>query len=286
MQIENIILSHDNRGISALRKYLPVNCYAEAAMSVLKNIKRHPRPAIITTGFYIPGAKAPETDGPPGAIAISRALNALGVDVIYVTDKFTQSLFTDDITGKSDVIDFPIADHDISEQIARNLVNDIQPSIIVAIERCGLTRNKTYLNMAGKDITEQTAKIDYLFFGRENTLGIGDGGNEIGMGNLAQYIPAVDSLPDDPALTTVTTLLIASISNWGGYGLVAALSRIVKKNLLPSIDWEKDIIKHCVAKGAVDGVSGRQIHAVDSFDLEKNAWALTQLNQLLKEELV
>lgn len=281
MQIENIILSHDCRGISALRNYLPVNCYAEAAMSVLKNIKKQLRPALITTGFYIPSARAPETDGPPGAVAIGRALNMLGVDVIYVTDKFTQSLFTDDIIGNNDVIDFPIADHDISGQFAQKLVNDIQPSIIVAIERCGLSRNKTYLNMAGKDITEQTAKIDYLFFGRENTFGIGDGGNEIGMGNLAQYIPAVDSLPADPALTTVATLLIASISNWGGYGLVAALSRIVKKNLLPSVDWEKDIIKHFVAKGAVDGVTGRQIHAVDNFDLEKNAWALIQLNQLL-----
>jgi hypothetical protein len=286
MQIENIILSHDNRGISALRNYLPANCYAKAAMSVVKNIKKHPRPAIITTGFYIPSAKAPETDGPPGAVAIGRALNSLGIDVVYVTDKFTQPLFTELIIGKSTVIDFPIADHDTSAQFAQKLLTDIQPSIIVAIERCGLTRNKTYLNMAGKDITQHTAKIDYLFLGRENTFGIGDGGNEIGMGNLAQYIAAVDSLPADPALTTVTTILIASISNWGGYGLVAALSRIVKKNLLPSVDWEMDIIKYFVAKGAVDGVSGRQIHAVDNFDLEKNTWALTQLNQLLKEELV
>ncbi|MBT8364780.1 MAG: DUF4392 domain-containing protein, partial [Deltaproteobacteria bacterium] len=66
------------------------------------------------------------------------------------------------------------------------------------------------------------------------------------------------------------------------YGLVAAISRIVKKNLLPSVNWEKDIIKHFVARGAVDGVSGRKIHAVDNFDLEKNAWALTQLNRLMK----
>jgi len=282
MQIEDIILSHDCRGISALRKYLPVNCYAAAAMSLLKNIKKQLRPALITTGFYIPSAKAPETDGPPGAVAIGRALNSLGIDVVYVTDKFTQPLFTEGIIGKSTVIDFPIADHNASAQFARNLLNDIQPSIIVAIERCGLSRNKTYLNMAGKDITEYNAKIDYLFFGRDNTFGIGDGGNEIGMGNLAQHIAAMDSLPADPALTTVTTLLIASISNWGGYGLVAALSRIVKKNLLPSVNWEKDIIKHFVARGAVDGVSGGQIPAVDNFDLEKNAWALTQLNRLMK----
>ena len=282
MQIENIILSHDNRGISALKKYLPANCYAAAATTILRDIKKHPRPAIITTGFYIPSAKAPETDGPPGALAIGNALNTLGIDVVYVTDKFSTDLLMDAIHGKDSIIDFPITDQDTSKQFAQKLVNDIRPATIVSIERCGLSRNNTYLNMAGQDITEYTAKIDYLFIGRDNTIGIGDGGNEIGMGNLAPYITAVDSLPADPALTTVKTLLIASISNWGGYGLVAALSRIVKKNLLPSVQWEKDIIRHFVAKGAVDGVSGKKIHAVDNFELEKNAWALTQLNQLLK----
>ena len=281
MQIENIILSHDSRGISALRDYLPVNCYAEAAASVHKNIKKRSRPAIITTGFYIPSAKAPESDGPPGAVAIGRALNKLGIEVVYVTDKFTQPLLTDDIIGKDSVVDFPITDQDTSKQFAQKLVDDIRPSIIVSIERCGLTRHNNYLNMAGQDITEHTAKIDYLFMGRDNTVAIGDGGNEIGMGNLAPYITAINSLPSDPALTTVKTLLIASISNWGGYGLVAALSRIVKKNLLPSVQWEKDIIRHFVAKGAVDGVSGKKIHAVDNFDLEKNAWAITELNRLL-----
>ncbi len=139
--------------------------------------------------------------------------------------------------------------------------------------------------MAGKDITEYTAKIDYLFLEQENTLGLGDGGNEIGMGNLAQQIPGVDTLPDDPARTTVNKLVIASVSNWAGYGLVAALSRLSDHNLLPSVEWEKEIISEIVIRGAVDGVSAERKCAVDNFDLEQNAWALIQLHKLLKADI-
>ena len=52
--------------------------------------------------------------------------------------------------------------------------------------------------MRGRDITPQTARVDYLFDGGVPSVGIGDGGNEIGMGNLIDVIPSVDSLPDEP----------------------------------------------------------------------------------------
>ena len=157
--------------------------------------------------------------------------------------------------------------------------------MLISIERCGLCGNRKYLNMVGKDITGYTAKIDYLFFDRENTLGLGDGGNEIGMGNLAQHIPGVDTLPNDPARTTVSKLVIASVSNWAGYGLVAALSRLTDHNLLPSVEGEKEIISEMVVRGAVDGVSAERKCAVDNFDLEQNAWALIQLHKLLKADM-
>jgi hypothetical protein len=281
MLVEEIILSHDRRGVSALRNYLPVDFCHEAAAFVLAKRKQSQRSTIIATGFYIPFAQAPETDGPPGALAIGRALHSLGFDVTYVTDKYTMPLLSNDLVGRDKVIDFPITDHDSSRQFAKRLLAEIQPSLLISVERCGLNGNQKYLNMAGEDITEYTAKIDYLFLGQKNSLGIGDGGNEIGMGNLAQYIPSVKTLPKNPALTPVKKLVIASVSNWGGYGLIAALSRLVKCNLLPSVEWEKEIINEIVARGAVDGVSGQRRSAVDNFDLEQNAWALIQLHRVL-----
>ncbi len=282
MSIEEIILSHDRRGISALKDYLPPNFCDEAATFILDKRGNSSRPALITTGFYILSAQAPETDGPPGAVAIGKALHSLGFDVVYVTDKYITPLLPSDIVGQDRVIDFPITDHDSSRQFAQRVLAEVQPSILISIERCGLSEGQRYLNMVGKDITEYTAKIDYLFLDQENTVGIGDGGNEIGMGNLAQHIPGVETLPDDPALTPVNKLVIASVSNWGGYGLVAALSRLSERNLLPSVEWEKEIINEIVARGAVDGVSAQRRSAVDNFDLDQNAWALTQLHKLLE----
>ena len=180
------------------------------------------------------------------------------------------------------MVEFPIADQESSRRFAGHLLAEIQPSILVSVERCGLTADQRYLNMSGDDITDYTAKIDYLFLGRKDTLGIGDGGNEIGMGNLARYIPAVETLPPKPALAPVEKLVIASVSNWGAYGVVAGLSWLVRRNLLPSPEWEKDLINELVAGGAVDGFSGQRRSAVDGFDLEDNAWALVELHRALE----
>jgi len=281
MTVEEIILSHDRRGISALRNHLPGDFCHDAAAFVLERGTQSQGPTIIVTGFYIARAQAPETDGPPGALAIGRALHALGLEVIYITDKHTMPLLASDIVGKDEVIDFPLADDASSWRFAGHILADFKPSLLVSVERCGLNRNQKYLNMAGEDITEHTARIDYLFSGEKNSLGIGDGGNEVGMGNLARHIPRVETLPKNPALTPVARLIIASVSNWGAYGLVAALSRLVKRNLLPSVEWEKEMINEIVARGAVDGVSGQRRSSVDGFDLEQNAWALVELHRIL-----
>ena len=284
MSIEDIILSHDLRGISALRDYLSPDFCDQAARFILDK-RGDNATALITTGFYILSAQAPETDGPPGAVALGKALHSCGFDVVYVTDKYTTPLFVSDIVGQDRVIEFPITDHESSQKFAKRLLDEVQPSLLISIERCGLCGRHKYLNMADKDITEYSAKIDYLFFEQENTLGLGDGGNEIGMGNLAQQISGIDSLPNDPARTTVGELVIASISNWAGYGLIAALSRLSGNNILPSVEWEKEIINEIVIRGAVDGISSERKCAVDGFDLEQNAWALTQLHKLLKADM-
>ena len=49
-------------------------------------------------------------------------------------------------------------------------------------------------------------------------------GNEIGMGTLRDVIVSVEGLPANPCVTTTTRLVVASCSNWGAYGLIAAMS--------------------------------------------------------------
>ena len=280
MTIEDIVLDRDKRGIAALRPHLPADYCDQAARVVLDN----PGTAIIVTGFYIITARATETDGPPGAVVIGNALQSIGYEVVYVTDRYSLEVMEGTAGPDSSVVDFPIAGEEESRSFAKELLTEIAPSVIIGIERCGLTSEGLYRNMRGLDISEYNAKTDYLFEGGIPSVGIGDGGNEIGLGNLADIIPTVPSLVRMPCVTTTSALIIASVSNWGGYGLVAAMSKIKGKNLLPSIETEQKLVKRNVELGAVDGPSGEAIPMVDGFTLEENSQALQELHDLLSSE--
>ena len=277
LSIEDIILNPDRRGISALRKFLPPDYCNQAARYVLDSRKNDGGTALITTGFYILTGKIAETDGPPGAIALGNALQKLGFDVVYVTDRHAVLFFTPDLTGHAKVVEFPITGSEESRCFADDLLDKAQPDVIISTERCGACPSGRYLNMVCRDIGEFTAKIDYLFLKGKRSVGIGDGGNEIGMGNLASEVAKCPTLTPEPPATCVDKLVIAGVSNWGAYGLIAALSLIVGKNLLPDVEWEKNIIREIVKRGAVDGVAGVNTPTVDSFDLDQNSKTLEAL---------
>jgi hypothetical protein len=277
MTIEDIILDRDRRGISKLRQYVPADYCDQAAQLILDN----PGTAIIVTGFYILTAGAAETDGPPGAIAIGNALQKLGYGVVYVTDRYTAPAMTPAVGGSARIVDFPIADDAASKKFADDLLKEIDPSVVIAIERCGLTDENDFRNMRGLDITPYNARTDYLITGHEQTVGIGDGGNEIGMGNLAKEVTTVDSLVKVPCVTKVSRLILASVSNWGGYGLVASLSKLSGKHLLPTVEEDADVIRKCVDAGMVDGITTEKVYKVDGFTLEENSQTLIKLNELL-----
>ncbi len=276
--IEEIILDHDKRGMLALRPYLPLDYCSQAAQFILDK----PGSVIIVTGFYVVMAGKPETDGPPGAIAIGEALKALGRQVTYVSDEYTTPVLRRYASG-SEVIDFPIDSVAVSKAHATTILERVKPSLLISIERCGRTREDLYLNMRYVDISAHTARLDYLFDSEIPSVGIGDGGNEIGMGNLAEVIPLVDSLPDYPAVNQVDRLVIASVSNWGGYGLVAALSRIAGRNLLPSVESETAMLHGMVAAGVVDGTTGDAVPTVDNFSAEENGALLARLHRAVED---
>ncbi len=275
--IEDVILDHDKRGISALRPHLPSGYIDEAARLILDN----PGTALIVTGFYIMWADAPENDGPPGAVVIGKALRALGNDVIYVSDHHSTGIVEGLVDDGSTVLEFPFMDDAGSASHAADLLRESEPSVVISIERCGPSEDGKARNMRNADITEFNAKTDYLFTGGIPSVGIGDGGNEIGMGNLAAVIPSVPTLVEKPCVTRVTKPVIASVSNWGGYGLVAALSRQAGRNLLPGIADEREMVQRSVALGAVDSFSGERIERVDGFSLEENSRTLERLHELI-----
>lgn len=276
MTIEDVVLRHDKRGVSDLRPHLPKDFCHQAAQL----LAGPPGVALITTGFYILRTGTPETDGPPGAVAIGHALERLGWRPLYVTDRVCEPLMQG-LTAPGQVIGFPVTDALASVRFAKEVLDRHRPSLLISIERCGRTANGRYLNMRGLDVSAETAQIDFLFEGIIPSVGIGDGGNEIGMGNVADAVAASGKLVSDPCVTSVSRLVIASVSNWGGYGLVAALSALTGRDLLPTVEDERRLVERTAALGAVDGTTGEADGKVDGFDPPVTAEILTDLRRLV-----
>ena len=279
-QIEDIVLQDDMRGMTALKPHMP-DGYMESCADLLLD---HPGTIFVVTGFYIMAAEKTETDGPPGAVAIGNALAKLGNDVKYVTDELSSEVVR--TITEDEVIEFPITNHFESANFANQLVQEHSPSALVAIERAGLIGDGTYRNMRGIELTPFNAKIDHLFDQHPYSVGIGDGGNEIGMGNLQNVIPTIEHefLPKNPCVTTTTELIVASCSNWGGYGLIAAMSLKRGENLLPSVEEAMQMVREIVAVGAVEGMSGENKEWVDGRDLAADSACIRDLHALLAEQ--
>ncbi len=277
MSIENIVLSQDQRGISALRPYLAPDFCERAASLILD----HPGTVLIATGFYIPAGAAPETDGPPGAIALGRLIASLGSRVLYVSDAYSAPVLRALLGRGEEVLEFPIDDHQASWTHAAALVASLAPSLTISVERCGLTAEGVYRNMRGVDVSNYHAKIDYLFRLHPCSVGIGDGGNEIGMGSVAAAIPLVLPMAGPPCVTATTRLVIASVSNWGAWGIMAAMSKLRQQNLLPTVSEARDLLLQTVALGAVDGTTGKRTESVDGFPLKDNDRVLAEMHRWL-----
>lgn len=242
---------------------------AAAAARALRGARR----VLIVTGFTVE-PNMPETDGPPGAAVLGRALRRLGARVSYVTDAPNVPLLEavlKTLDEPADVMLYPaVADG------ARRLLASEKPTHLVAIERPGRNRAGDYLNMRGDSVAAWNLPVDELFLVRGTqrpvTVGIGDGGNEIGMGAARAKIARLDPLRARIAsLVRVDHLVVAGVSNWGAYGVVAALGHLTGHDLLHTPEVERRLIAACVAAGACDGVTRRREPTVDSLGVDTHA---------------
>lgn len=255
--IENIILRHSKRGMQKLRPYLDAQ-YCRIAAQEIMAWKRGI--VFLTTGFYVAGF--PETDGPAGTVVVAEVLSKMGFKPIIVTESAYAKLF--EIRG------FEVVPIEVGDETAycRQLIMRYHPVGMISIERCGINNKNDYQNMRGISIREHNAPADILFSIASEysikTVAVGDGGNEIGMGVVADIIEKELSLI--PCKVPVDFLVIASVSNWGAYGIAAYLSIMVGQLLMPEYSWIASYIEETVAIGSVDGVTHEQVPHVDGFD--------------------
>lgn len=248
---------------------------------------RGARRVAITTGFPKDGKG--ETDGPPGAAALARALLALGVEVVHVVDSRCAPLVACLDAGPVETADLTPGDR----AAATALLARLDASHLVAIERPGRAQDGTYRNMRGVDITATTSGLDELFLlaaepgpHRRPTVAVGDGGNEVGMGSVRGRV--VGAVPHGEVVASVVPadhVVVAGTSNWGAWGLVAGLSVLANRDLLSTDDLARADVAAVIAAGGVDGVTGKAEPTVDGMPFERSLEVLRAVRAVVRAAL-
>ena len=213
---------------------------------------------LIATGAQFPQWPLTETDGPVGAAVLARALRiGLGAVPYVLTEDFNIPIMRAALRGlnqnvvsladamgteSSSVVDsFPI-DGEQASRTAVELLDVVTPSAVISVEKPAWNQKQVHHSGRGIDLSSAHGKLDHLFDQAHKrgilTVGIGDGGNEIGMGAIADTIReevpfglrCQCSCGAGMASQTATDVLVAAtVSNWGAYGVAAALAAILAR---------------------------------------------------------
>lgn len=256
---------------------------------------------LIVTGFCVvlpDGTVTAETDGPPGAIYLAAMLRAAGIEASITSDRFGVPLVRAGL----------IAAKLPTEMLVESPVGSY--SHVVAIERVGPSHTSASItahygagaatiaefeqlvptgeqgvsrNMRGISIDAHTGPLHRHFENDDakgdaiqpTTIGIVDGGNEIGCGKIPWDVlhRAVAQGSGAQIACRIATdhTIIAGVSNWGGYALgasVAALRGHREAVEAWTAEKHRAVIEAMVCDGgAVDGVTKRREATVDGLPL-------------------
>ena len=289
-----------NRGLRADPVANLVNAFPDDFHHACESIVQHPNPALcVVTGFFIPTATPPagETDGPLGALFLARALVPLGIPVVLATDAFCVQAMEAGLDEcslcdqvKIVTLPAPIDAATMSDAAyAQDAFGGVPITHLIAIERVGPNKDGRCLTMRGRDITDRMSPAHRLFQpGGIVTIGIGDGGNEIGMGKISAEIIA-RNIPNGATVacrTATDHVIVAGVSNWGGYALAAGIAHLREMSLARNLfdpQRELAILEQMVAAGPlVDGVTGQPSATVDGLTWEQYAEVLVRIGALVQ----
>lgn len=285
-KVEQIICNDPgNRGISKL--FQPNNLYL-SSLEILKTPKQ--KKSFILTGFCCLFPTS-ETDGPLGSSILNSTLNYLGYNNYLLTDSFSEKVIKAASKTNKAVIE-----NSYETFLEKNKENDI--SFIVSVERPGRSlKTKDYRTMRAKDITNQNCNLDLLFPGENEkknylTIGIGDGGNECGTGNIYKEVQKYVYLGEDICTDRFCDYLIMTgVSNWGALALAAALviqsqDSDAKQFFIKECHSQKQILENIISNGSYDGVTGKAELSIDGMEFDKQHWDVIQkIIEVVKETI-
>lgn len=271
-----------HRGLANLFGVFPQD-FAEACRSLAE----HPAAmAEVVTGFFIASSEPPafETDGPLGAVFLVRALKPL----LKHIGCLGESGYDESLRAGLQAAGFT------AEEIEKRVVDPRTwwpgGTHLIAIERAGRAADGRRYTMRGREIIRSEESDGGFGHTRVpcTTIGIGDGGNEIGMGKIPHEI-VVANIPNGDLIhcrVPADHLIVAGVSNWGAYALAAGV--YVMRGIQPPAglfdpDRERAILEVMVKAGPlVDGVTGKQTATVDGLTWEDYVKPLVRLGEIME----
>ncbi len=239
----------------------------------------------IFTGAPVPGHMPNgENDGPLGSIVAGRALERIGCRVTFYTERELFPIMQELI--RQEKLAAGLKELDKTNR-ARNLPYADEIDLGLTIEKAGATADGHMYSINAVDRDPTRANIDNviakLTADGKVTIGVGDGGNEIGWGNIYDYI--VKHVPLGPTIACkvkATHLYPAAVSNWGGYGLAAVLALYTGDlSLCHDPKRELEYLDLTAKMQVMDGGTGQAINHVDGIPAEVSAAMVTVLRGMV-----
>ncbi|MCH3963513.1 MAG: DUF4392 domain-containing protein [Clostridium sp.] len=301
---------------SAAREYTEGPLTMNSAQKLVGTLKEGDL-VYILTGFVLLPFKKAEMDGIVSTMLLARALvKGFNVKPVIICPEdnieavknlaYVVGLhFYDNI---EELKEYPLSiagitftkDAAKAEEQAGKIMAEGLPSAVISIECPGANSVGVYHNAVGKDVTEIEAKRDILFTKLKQkgvlNIAIGDLGNELGMGTLKdhiqKYVPyaAKGSCScgcGGGILASVgaDNIITATVSDWGCYGLIAALSYLKKDlNIMHTVEMEKEAMITASRSGMID-MYGDLIPAIDGCNMSMNLSIVNLMRECIESAM-
>ncbi|WP_305985739.1 glutamate cyclase domain-containing protein [Roseibium sp. MMSF_3544] len=241
-----------------------------------------------------------ENDGPSGAAAVARALvlgrnatvvmlceetllaairNVMQAAGLFPVTLEQAAIARADKSLATIVMQSYPTDDEAGKAQAAPLLDELKPDLMFSTERVGRNAFGIYHSMRGIDYGMGRARVDFLFDeALERSIpvvAVGDGGNEIGMGKVAehvrQHVPYGDRCQCGcgggiGAVTGCDVLVTGACSNWACTAICAAMAvRAGSSALLHTPEREALLLDTMVANGLINSTHGIVDDSVDGF---------------------
>ncbi|NRW45159.1 hypothetical protein DFH76_002509 [Clostridium beijerinckii] len=256
----------------------------------------------IMTGFVLLPFKKAEMDGIVSSMILARALvKAFNVKPVIICPEdnmeavknLAQVIGVHLYDSIEELKEYPISiaaipftkDENVAAKQADEIIAKGLPSAVISIECPGANSIGVYHNAVGLNVTELEAKQDILFTKLQGkgvlNIAIGDLGNEIGMGtiseHLEEYIPYAAKGKCNcgcnggiAVATKADNIITATVSDWGCYGLIAAIAYLKKDlEILHTKELQEEAMIVASRSGMID-MYGWLVPAIDGFGLSMN----------------